>query len=452
MNEHVADETREAGLDGGTDLFFTRARSVRVLRGEVNSAQRLFGARVSRRCRGARCDERRYTRSVHAFPARILLTVSCAVLAACGVRVPAVAPSPRNTPALAPPPTTVLPRTVVTPDSATSADELLARGLSSADCHASQEYFERAYTLDPNGPLAEEALYRWADALDACAALEPALDRYEQVVRRFPDGRFARPSLVRSVRLLAHLERWERAGANAESILEKYTDLLPLEHVVALSGRALALVAKGDDEHAEYYVEKSRSIVEEHGLDAADKIPRDVAMTYYALGEIRRLRAERIKFVPRPPDFGVQLERRCQFLLDAQSAYSNAMRAYDAHWSAMSGFRVGALYQSLHTDLMDLVEHAPPAAADTPARHQLLEGAMRLRYSILLTKARAMMEHTLAMAARTGEKSEWVLKAEQADVELGRSIAAEDASIARLPYTRAELQSALDDLAQQHAP
>lgn len=345
-----------------------------------------------------------------------------------------------------------MPRTLVTPEGATSVDELMARGGAAADCHAAAEEFGHAYALDPDGPLADEALYRQADALDACGLLDSALAGYEQIVRRFPDGRFTRPSLVRSVRLSAQLERWERAGVSAELILQRYSDLLPLEHVVALSGKALALVATDDDAHAEYYVEKARSIVEEHGLDAADRIPRDVAMTYYALGEIRRIRAERIKFVPRPANFGAELERRCQFLLDAQSAYSSAMRAYDAHWSAMAGYRVGALYQSLHTDLMDLMQRAPPHAADTPARRQLFEGAMRLRYSILLTKGKAMMEHTLAMAARTGERSEWVLKAEQANADLARSITAEDASIARLPYTRQELQSALDDLAQRRAP
>ena len=39
---------------------------------------------------------------------------------------------------------------------------------------------------------------------------------------------------------------------------------------------------------------------------------------------------------------------------------------------------------------------------------------MRLRYSILLQKARAMMEHTLSMTERTGERSSWVFKAEAA--------------------------------------
>ncbi len=121
------------------------------------------------------------------------------------------------------------------------------------------------------------------------------------------------------------------------------------------------------------------------------------------------------------------------------------MRAKDAHWSAMAGFRVGELYQKLHEDLMAI----PQPKADTDKKKQLFEGAMRLCYSILLDKALAMMEHTLSMSARTGEKSSWVEKAEDAKDKLKKAQKAEQAAIDRLPYTRAELQAALDDLAQK---
>jgi len=103
---------------------------------------------------------------------------------------------------------------------------------------------------------------------------------------------------------------------------------------------------------------------------------------------------ERIRFAPVPSDFAAVLEQRCQLLLDAQSAYSDAMRAYDAHWSAMAGFRVGELYQKLHEELMQV---PAPKSADSAGKRQLFEGAMRLRYSILLDKAKAMMDHTVAM-------------------------------------------------------
>ena len=84
----------------------------------------------------------------------------------------------------------------------------------------------------------------------------------------------------------------------------------------------------------------------------------------FALGEVRRLKSERISFTPLPPNFTDVLEQRCQALLDAQAAYTDAMRGYDAHWSAMAGYRVGQLYQRLHAEVMQI---PPTAQAKTRA-------------------------------------------------------------------------------------
>jgi nitrate reductase alpha subunit len=93
-----------------------------------------------------------------------------------------------------------------------------------------------------------------------------------------------------------------------------------------------------------------------------------------------------------------------------------------------------------------------PKAADSERRRQLFEGAMRLRYSILLEKAKTMMDHTVTMADRTGEQSPWVLKARQARDAIVQATRDESEALARLPYTREQLQSALDSFAAGHAP
>jgi tetratricopeptide (TPR) repeat protein len=320
--------------------------------------------------------------------------------------------------------------------------------LQAGDAAEAARAFDRLFALDPDGPLAAQALLQSATAHERAGDREASARRLEQLAERFPRHALAREALVRTVRLRAFLEQWTRAGQAASLLLMRYADLRPFESVVALSGRALALVAAGDVDRALYYVEQARTVVEDHGLDAAGRLPRDLAQLYFALGEIRRIRAERIQFVPLPGDFPAELERRCQLLLDAQSAYSDTMRAYDAHWSAMAGYRVGQLYQKLHEELMRL---PVPATADTPERRQLFEGAMRLRYAVLLSKALAMMEHTLAMAARTGERSEWVWRTEQAKRAIQRAMQAEQEAIDRLPYTREQLRAALDRLARQKA-
>jgi tetratricopeptide (TPR) repeat protein len=341
-----------------------------------------------------------------------------------------------------------LPRTVITPQSGASIDELYdaaTRDLLAGRLQQAAAAFERIFSLEPDGRLAPHALLQAGSALDQAGELDAAVARYEQLARRFPSHELAREALVRSVRLLAFLEQWSAALADADILLARETTLSPYESIVAYSGKALGLIAAGDLTSAEYYIEKGRSVIDDRRLDAAGRVSRDLAQLYFALGELRRLRAEQIHLNPPPADFAGALERRCQLLLDAQSAYSDSMRAYDAHWSAMAGYRVGELYHKLHAELMAV---PAPKSAHNEARRLLFEGAMRLRYSILLTKALTMMQHTLDMARRTGERSQWVVRSQAARDEIEQGIRAENAALDRLPYTRAQLQAALDDLAK----
>ena len=345
-----------------------------------------------------------------------------------------------------------LARTVVTPESVADIPELFAKATVQGQAkqyEASASAFERAFQLDPDGPLADKSLFESAEMYDLAGKHEAALARYEQVARRFPSSELDRVARVRALRLLTYLEHYERARELAELTAVKYKDLLSFDQLAVLSARALGNLATGDDAQAESFIGKARDIIERESLDAAGRVPAELAPVYFALGELRRMRAERIHFVPMPQNFGAALEQRCQLLLDAQGAYSDAMRAYDSHWSAMAGYRVGELYQKLHEELMQV---PPPQAADTARRRQLFEGAMRLRYSILLDKAKSMLDHTVAMADRTGEQSPWVLKSRQSRDAIVQATQTERDALAKLPYTREQLQAALDSFSAGQAP
>ena len=369
------------------------------------------------------------------------------IIAGCGASGGRPAASATDTEPTNAPPVHSVPRTVITPGGATDVPEMYRAGrrlFDGGDASKAAKQFDQVYSVDPNGELAADALYLSAQAHEQAGDRQTALQRFEQLARRFPKHSLGREALIRAMRLLVFMEQWQRAEALADQVLSQKTQLTPREEIVALSTKAFGQLSRSEVDAASFNVEKARNVIDLHRLDAAGTIPRDLAQTYYALGEIRRLRAERIKFVPVPANFGVVLEERCQLLLDSQRAYSDTMRAYDAHWSAMAGYRVGELYKRLHDDLMAVPK---PAGADTEARQQLFEGAMRLRYSVLLDKALAMMEHTLSMAKRTGERSEWVLRAERSKRDLEQARQAENAAIDRLPYSRAQLRQALDDLA-----
>ncbi len=334
-----------------------------------------------------------------------------------------------------------VPRTVVTPTDASSIPELLkdAEALAAAErWRESAAAYERAYRIEPDGAAGDTALWGAADAHDRAGELELALSRYELFAQRQPSTARGREALVRATRVLVFLGRFSAAGVYAERLLKKPEELSDFERIAVMSARALSLIERGEEQQASYFIEKARNVVESRQLDAAGRVPRDLAQLYYALGELRRVKAERVVFQPMPPNFGAVLEARCQLLLDAQSAYSDSMRAYDAHWSAMAGYRIAELYQKLHQDLLAV---RPPPSADTERKQQLFEGAVRTRYAILLSKAKGMAEHTLAMAERTKEHSEWVERTRQALKSIDEAIRDEEAALAKLPYSKQDFDA-----------
>jgi hypothetical protein len=110
---------------------------------------------------------------------------------------------------------------------------------------------------------------------------------------------------------------------------------------------------------------------------------------------------------------------------------------------------VGELYQKLHRDVLAI---PPPTTATTAEKKRLFEGAMALRYRILLEKGLTMMEHTVTVSDRIGEASTWVDRARAAKRDIERALEEQKTKIAKLPYSEKDLQKALDDLAAKSRP
>jgi tetratricopeptide (TPR) repeat protein len=375
---------------------------------------------------------------------------------ACGVPAPGSAPvispasaaghrsdsAPGSDPAATP---QLVPTTIVSPTHAADVGEMFGDGqtfLRRGEPSTAARIFDAIVVHEPLGPFTERALFQGALAHEQTGNFDAAIARFEELARRLPDASRSAEALVRSMRLRMHVEQWAPAGEAGRVFLERYPAAPVAQKLVALAARALGLLAGERVEEAEYFIAKAMEIVDQLELDRAGSIPRDLAQVYFAQGEARRQRAEAVKLSNDASQFAARLERRCELILAAQSAYSDSMRAYDAHWSTMAGYRVGELYQRLHDELVAI----PTPRAATERERQLFEGAMRLRYSVLLSKASSMMDHTLAMAQRTGEQSAWVQRTEQSRRRLQQAMAAEQAAIDRLPFTRADLQQALDDI------
>jgi hypothetical protein len=110
---------------------------------------------------------------------------------------------------------------------------------------------------------------------------------------------------------------------------------------------------------------------------------------------------------------------------------------------------VGELYQKLHRDVLAI---PPPKTATTTDTKRLFEGAMVLRYRILLEKGLTMMDHTVMFADKTGESGPWIERARAAKREIERALEEQKERLKKLPYSEKDLQKALDDLAAKSKP
>jgi hypothetical protein len=347
-------------------------------------------------------------------------------------------------PASAPPssPTIRVSPLVVTRDEVQSVEELLAKGTSAwerGDTTLALRLLERCRAGSPPSDIAARATYLSGMAHDRAGQLETAFERFGEVATRWPEHPVARDAALRQIRVGAHLARWSVVKVAAESFLAMRTNLRPLEEITLRGALALALLDASNVQAAEIQVGRAMNVVEQAGLDVPGQISVDLARLYYARGETLRTRADQITFVPLPADFAATLERRCQFVLSAQDAYSAAMRAYDAHWSIVAGYQVSALYARLHADIMEI---PVPSQVKSEEQRRLFRAAMTLRYAVLLRKALTMIEHCLDAALRTGDGEGWVARLSASRDSLQQGLREQEASLASVPYTRDQIEAA----------
>src|SRR5580658_578319 len=339
---------------------------------------------------------------------------------------------------------------IITPDEELSRRELLVRAKRAveegrwADAAHLLEILRAAARFEEGGDDAETStiLFDLGLAYEGMGDRVRARDKYHEVASRFPVSSSSRTALLRAAALHADMEEWGPLGETAGALLAR-TDLDAVDHMSSIGARALSLVELGDDVRAMRDVQNGLDEMESLGFGATGKLPPAAAQLRFALAEVRRVRSERIGFVPVTPDFLAKIEARCQGLLDAQNAYADTMRSEDPHWAAMSGYHVGAMYRALHRDLMAI---PPTEESKTDSDKRLFFAMMHLRYRVLLEKGLEMMKRTSAFGSKNPEVLPWAAKADQARADMEQAIAEEKAIMATFPYSEETVQKALDIL------
>jgi hypothetical protein len=347
----------------------------------------------------------------------------------------------------APPPTVVTDRQIITPNDDASVKELRHRGEVALREEKWQEAADAFKTLIASSRIAEDPLVS-TYLLDLGLAEEGlgdrahARDRYVEIAQRFPTSTDARTALLRTIAVDDYLEDWTGLGAAGVTLLLR-TDLDDIDRLTGLGARALSHIEAGEDGPAMKDVQDGLDIVDRTSFGATGRLPNGAAQLRFALAEVRRVRSERQALHPESQEFLMSMELRCQGLLDAQSAYTDAMRAMEPHWTAMSAYRIGVMYAKLHGELMAI---PPTALAKTSSQKELFFAMMHVRYRVLLEKGLEMMKRTAALETQTTAVGPWVERAKAAQAEMTKAIEEEKAALAKLPYTEETVKAALDDL------
>lgn len=306
-----------------------------------------------------------------------------------------------------------------------TAEELFREGnalLREGNCASAVERFDRVADEFAASRFVSPALYNAGLCLQEAGELAGAVLRYGRLVSLLPGSSDARHARLQMAAALVGLERWAETLEVADALLGR-DDLDEGERLESLARRAQALLGLGRVDEAEAAARSTTAYFRVH----RDALPDEhfAAAGQFVLAETLRARAEDIE-IPAADALTqhAALERRAALILDAQRAYYDAIRLTDAYWASASGYRVGAMYESLFQAL----SHAPVP----PPAHDLGEAALvayRERFrEELAARIRPLVRHaihywdlTLMMVERTGASGEWVERT-RAELDRARSV------------------------------
>ena len=349
---------------------------------------------------------------------------------------------------------------IVTQDRDTTEPELFARAereLAQGDYASAKRDFELLLFIrgatplgtstlryevlesNPSEAILPKVLFDLGTTYEALGERDRAVGAYHALATKFPALRSAKDALVRCVWLHAFLEQWKELGETGETILAR-ADLDQLDKATGLGARGLSRAELGDTRLAMRDVQNGIDILEDNRIGLTGKLPAAGSQLKFALGETRRIETEQIQLQPVGDDFVQKVSTRCQGLLDAQTAYADAMRTTDPHFAMMAGYRLGDMYRKLHAELMAI---PPDGFAKSEHQRQVFYAIMHVRYRALLDKALIMLNTTLDVADKLGDKSAWVDRGREAKSQMESALAQEKTTIAKFPWTEDEIEKAL---------
>jgi tetratricopeptide (TPR) repeat protein len=305
--------------------------------------------------------------------------------------------------------------------------ELLAIGTAAAaagDTARAANAFDRLAALHPRSPHAAEALLGAARAHAQRGEWGDALERYQAVLDRHAGAPQAHDAAFGVAEARYHVGDRPGARAALDAILAR-SGVAPADRVRALAERGVVELDEGRRDVAERTLRDAVATAD--AASATERIePYYPAQAEYYLGDVFRAAFASVPVDPsRDGEDALRaaLERKSELLLSAQDHYLKAVRLGDRTWAVAAGARIGDLYDTLRTQLLD----APLPAGLAPAHADAYRAELRAQVRVLATKALTAYEETISIASRAGVRDAASLDDAQASLARLRAAVETDA-------------------------
>jgi tetratricopeptide (TPR) repeat protein len=252
---------------------------------------------------------------------------------------------------------------------------------------------------------------------------EEALEHYRTVVKYFPDSKLYLPSLYNSGLTCEKLERWAEAAEVYRRVIEEFRDkkdakdayfrlaetYAKLNEHDKIASLMTEVLLRNDAQHfdrVEAHVRRAAALLEvgqyveaEEGfrtvlrlnMEAApdQQLPEGafyVVQAQFGLGRALHLQVLDIPLVLPPERMGVDLERKANLFIQAQSAYIRALRVHHPQWSIAAGYMIGRLYEDFYVDIF---------SSEIP--EGLSEEALSLYFEELRSQLKPLMHRAISV-------------------------------------------------------
>lgn len=346
---------------------------------------------------------------------------------------------------------------VVTPDGVYDAEDLFDHAYQlgkQGRCEEGIPHYTKVADEFADTQWASPALYNAGLCLHELSKGEEAAVFYERLLREHPTSEDTRHTQFQLAALYVSLERHERGLEIAKELLE-IRDLEPDEKIEAMARRAQHELGLGQGSEAR---RTARSAVGYYRTRPENDRVMDeffAAAANYVFAETYRLEAEAINIPDAPAEEQHNvLERRAQFMLQAQTEYFNTMRYSLAEWAAPAGYQIGAMYDLLYQDISKSPVPPPKLKfndAEMAAYEDEYRKELRKKIAPLVKHAIRYWELTMMMLERTGIESEWKEKI-QAGLDRVREQSLQDQMPGAKPLDAPKLPPATTPKDPQRAP